>query len=118
LRDDFDSPAVSHVSPKWEDAASDEERLEKIITQKWIAGFPEGMNAWAEWRRTGYPKLFPILKNDSQGTIPTALGVRHLTYTLGEQRNNPSGYANAVQMLGGPDIGATRLFWDIDKPNL
>ncbi|MDR1357536.1 MAG: SusD/RagB family nutrient-binding outer membrane lipoprotein [Tannerellaceae bacterium] len=118
LRDDFDSPAVSRVSPKWDDAKSDEERLEKIITQKWIAGFPEGMNAWAEWRRTGYPKLFPILKNDSQGAIPTALGVRRLTYTMGEQRNNPQGYASAVQMLGGPDTGATRIFWDVDKPNL
>jgi len=117
LREDFNSPAVSKVSPRWEDAKNDEERLEKIITQKWIAGFPEGMNAWAEWRRTGYPKLFPILKNDSQGTIPTELGVRRLTYTLREQRDNPSGYASAVQMLGGPDTGATRLFWDIDKPN-
>jgi hypothetical protein len=118
LKADFNSPAVSKVSPKWEDAKSDEERLEKIITQKWIAGFPEGMNAWAEWRRTGYPKLFPILQNDSQGTIPTNLGVRRLTYTLGEQRNNPNGYAQAVSLLGGPDTGATRLFWDIDKPNL
>lgn len=118
LREDFDSPAVSKVSPKWEDAKSDEERLEKIITQKWIAGFPEGMNAWAEWRRTGYPKLFPILQNDSQEAIPTALGVRRLTYTLSEQRNNPAGYAKAVELLGGPDTGATRLFWDIDKANL
>ncbi|MDR2118054.1 MAG: SusD/RagB family nutrient-binding outer membrane lipoprotein [Tannerellaceae bacterium] len=117
LRDDFDSPAVSKVSPKWEEAGSDEERLEKIITQKWIAGFPEGMNAWAEWRRTGYPKLFPVLKNDSQGAISTELGVRRLTYTLSEQRNNPEGYLKAVELLGGPDTGATRLFWDVDKPN-
>ncbi|MCC8198167.1 MAG: SusD/RagB family nutrient-binding outer membrane lipoprotein [Tannerellaceae bacterium] len=118
LRADFNSSAVSQVSPRWEDATTDEERLEKIITQKWIAGFPEGMNAWAEWRRTGYPRLFPILKNDSQGTIPTDLGVRRLTYTLKEQRDNPEGYASAVRMLGGPDTGATHLFWDIDKPNL
>jgi hypothetical protein len=118
LRDDFNAPAACRVSPRWEDAASDEERLEKIITQKWIAGFPEGMNAWAEWRRTGYPRLFPILKNDSQGLIPTALGVRRLPYTLGEQRNNPAGYLKAVELLGGPDTGATRLFWDIDKPNI
>jgi hypothetical protein len=117
LRPDFNAAAVSRVSPRWEDAQSDEERLEKIITQKWIAGFPEGMNAWAEWRRTGYPKLFPILQNDSQGVIPTDLGVRRLTYTLGEQRNNPTGYAQAVQFLGGPDTGATRLFWDVAKGN-
>lgn len=118
LREDFNSLAVSRVSPRWDDAENDEERLEKIITQKWIAGFPEGMNAWAEWRRTGYPRLFPIIKNDSQGEIPTELGVRRLTFTIREQRENPEGYSRAVELLGGPDSGATRLFWDIDQPNL
>lgn len=118
LQPSLNSDAVSKVSPNWNDAKTDEERLEKIITQKWIAGFPEGKNAWAEWRRTGYPKLFPIIKNDSQGTIPTATGVRRLPYTVGEKVNNPEGYATAVQMLGGADNGATRLFWDINKQNL
>ncbi|KAA6329737.1 hypothetical protein EZS27_021485 [termite gut metagenome] len=118
LVNEFNSLAVSKISPKWDDASNNEERLEKIITQKWIAGFPEGMNAWAEWRRTGYPKLFPILKNDSQGAISTELGVRRLTYTIREKEENPIGYAKAVEMLGGPDTGATRLFWDINKPNL
>lgn len=114
---DFNAPAASAVSPKWEDAKTDEERLEKIITQKWIAGFPEGKNAWAEWRRTGYPKLFPVLKNDSQGLVTTEFGVRRLPFTLDELSNNPQGYAAAVQLLGGPDNGGTRLFWDVNKGN-
>ncbi|WP_321332501.1 RagB/SusD family nutrient uptake outer membrane protein [uncultured Bacteroides sp.] len=114
----YNIKAVSKVSPKWSDATTDEERLEKIITQKWIAIYPEGMNAWAEYRRTGYPKLFPIMKNDSQGVIPTSLGVRRLPFTTDEKNNNPAGYADAVQKLGGPDNGATRVFWDIDKSNL
>lgn len=118
LRSDFDAPAVSKVSPAWNDATSDEERLEKIITQKWIGGFPEGKNAFAEWRRTGYPRLFPVLKNESQGVISTEEGVRRFPYTLSEQRENPNGYAEAVKMLKGPDNGATRLFWDIKKSNL
>jgi hypothetical protein len=91
--------------------------LEKIITQKWIAGFPEGYNAWAEWRRTGYPKLFPIVKNDSQGAISTEFGVRRLPFSSAEKSGNQDGVADAVQKLGGPDTGATRLFWDIDKAN-
>lgn len=114
---EFNAPAASAVSPRWEDARTDEERLEKIITQKWIAGFPEGKNAWAEWRRTGYPKLFPVLKNDSQGLITTQFGVRRLPFTLDELSNNPEGYAAAVQLLGGPDNGGTRLFWDVNKGN-
>jgi hypothetical protein len=118
LRADFNAAAVSTVSPAWDDADTQEVKFEKIITQKWIAGFPEGMNAWAEWRRTGYPKLFPILRNASTNNeIPTTLGVRRLTYTSSEKADNPDGYAKAVQLLGGPDSGATRIFWDKDKPN-
>ena len=111
------SPAVCTVTPEWDAAVTDEERLEKIITQKWIAGFPEGGNAWAEWRRTGYPRLFPILKNDSQGSIPTELGVRRLPFSTDEKIGNAEEVAKAVAMLDGPDTGATRLFWDIEKAN-
>lgn len=118
LQSQLDSDAMSTVTPKWDDALTAEQKLEKIITQKWIAGFPEGMNAWAEWRRTGYPKLFPIVVNESQGEIPTTLGVRRLTYTNSEKSQNPDGYSKAVTLLGGPDSGATRIFWDVDKPNI
>ncbi|MDR0431672.1 MAG: SusD/RagB family nutrient-binding outer membrane lipoprotein [Tannerellaceae bacterium] len=118
LVDEFNMAAASQVTPKWEDAKTNEERLEKIVTQKWIAMFPEGMNAWAEWRRTGYPKLFPIGRNESQGVIPTELGVRRLPFTVSEKSNNPEGYAEAVRLLGGTDNGATRVFWDINKPNI
>ena len=43
--------------------SSNKVKLQKIITQKWIAGFPEGQEAWSEYRRTGYPKLFRITNN-------------------------------------------------------
>ena len=33
----------------------DENKLEQIITQKWLALYPSGVEAWAECRRTGYP---------------------------------------------------------------
>ena len=114
---EFNAPAASTITPKWDDAQTDEERLEKIITQKWIAGFPEGKNAWAEYRRTGYPKLFQVLKNDSQGEVTTEFGVRRLPFTVDEKGNNPQGYADAVSKLGGLDNAGTRLFWDINKGN-
>ena len=79
--------------------------------------YPEGMNGWAELRRTGYPKLFPVMVNYSQGEIDTDLGPRRLPFTINEKDNNPTGYAKAVEMLGGPDNAATRVFWDVNKSN-
>lgn len=111
------SPAVSTTTTQWDDATTDEERLEKIITQKWIAGFPEGYNAWAEYRRTGYPRLFPITNNTSGGEIPTATGFRRLKFSVAETDGNPTGVADAIVKLGGPDLATTRIWWDIDKPN-
>ena len=49
--------ALITTTPDFDDAANQEEQLEKIITQKWIACWPEGMEAWTEQRRTGHPKL-------------------------------------------------------------
>lgn len=107
----------SDVTAAWDDALSNEEKFAKIATQRWIAIYPEGMNGWAEVRRTGYPKLIPVMVNYSQGEIDTELGPRRLPFTIDEKDNNSANYAEAVQMLGGPDSAATRVFWDVDAPN-
>ena len=41
----------SRITIKWKEDAQFEENLERIITQKWIAIFPLGNEAWAEYRR-------------------------------------------------------------------
>lgn len=109
------APAVSKVTVAW--GATNEINLEKIITQKWIATYPDGQEAWSEYRRTGYPKLFRITNNKSGGIISTALGVRRLPFAQSEASNNPKGVESGVAVLGGPDNGATRLWWDVDKAN-
>ena len=63
-----DITARCQVSPRWLESADRDTKLEKIITQKWIAMFPEGCEAWAEQRRTGYPRLFQVLRGGSLGS--------------------------------------------------
>lgn len=109
------TPAVSKVTVAW--GADNETNLEKIITQKWIATYPDGQEAWSEFRRTGYPKLFRIANNKSGGVISTELGVRRLPFAQSEAASNPDGLASGVSALGGPDNGATRLWWDVNKGN-
>lgn len=46
----------------WDEKGDEETNLEQIITQKWIAIFPLGNEAWAEYRRTGYRNCFRLLR--------------------------------------------------------
>jgi hypothetical protein len=40
-----------------------------------------------------------------------------MLFNQNEQNNNPTGYAGAVQALGGDDLVSTRLYWDVEGPN-
>jgi hypothetical protein len=87
------------------------------MTQKWLAMFPEGQEAWTEFRRTGYPKLFTVVNNKSNGTIDTQIQIRRLNYPQNEYSTNGAAVRAAVQLLGGPDNAGTRLWWDVNKGN-
>ena len=45
--------------------------VEMISTQRWIALFPNGLEAWNSWRRTGFPALVPAADALNGGAIPT-----------------------------------------------
>lgn len=109
--------APTNLTIQWNDAASNEEKLERIITQKWLAIFPEGQEAWSEFRRTGYPKLFPVAVNNSAGLIDTKIQIRRLPFPQNEYNTNAAEVQNAISLLGGADNGGTRLWWDVNKGN-
>jgi hypothetical protein len=102
------------VTVQWDEAAGMEVKLEKIITQKWIAMYPDGQEAWSEYRRTGYPRLYPVLVNNSGGTIDSQAGVKRINLPTGEYNTNKTEALKAVTCLGGPDNGGTSLWWDVD----
>ena len=72
------STQLSQLGVAWNDGASKEEMQERIIIQKWIANFHLGNEAWADFRRTGFPHLIPAMEsavgNNSQasGTLRSA----------------------------------------------
>nr|WP_227472055.1 SusD/RagB family nutrient-binding outer membrane lipoprotein [Parabacteroides bouchesdurhonensis] len=104
------------VSPRWLETASNEEKLEKIITQKWLAVFPEGCEAWAEQRRTGYPRLFPVRFNNSRnGSIDTEIMIRRLNFPAELADTDPEQYQALVRVLGGEDSAGARLWWDTGR---
>ena len=97
---------------EWKGDADFETHLEQIITQKWLALYPNGTEAWTEFRRTGYPKLTPV-KVSMESTINAANGefVKKLRYVDDELRENPN--ASDKSLNGGKGDGMNvRVWWD------
>ena len=107
----YDSPALTTNVVKWDNAASDEIKLEKIITQKWIAMFPEGTEAWSEFRRTGYPKLYPIMAPQNP-KLPLGTFIKRLTYPVLVASSSKAAYDAAVAAhLSGRDDEDVKFYW-------
>lgn len=100
--------AVSTITIQWDDTATDEEKLERLITQKWIALFPDGQEGWNEIRRTGYPKVFPVAQSTGGYTIKVP---NRIPFDADEVTKNPANYRKAVELLGGNDDYATKMWW-------
>ena len=91
-------------------SGSQDEKLEKIGNQRWVASFFQGFEAWFNWRRTGYPKLLPAVDNQNEDRIP----VRFIFPRI-EQSLNSTNRDAAVARQGSDDIN-TRVWWDV-APN-
>jgi len=82
---------------------------EKVLEQKWVSLFAQGIEAWTEWRRTGFP-VFPandpraVLKND--GVRPTRFNYPSSEYSL-----NADAVKLGETLNGGPNDMKTKLWW-------
>ncbi len=107
--------SLSTITIHWKATDPVETQYERILTQKWIALYPDGQEAWTEFRRMRYPKVFPVVVNNSGGLINTTTQIRRLPFPQTEYQSNASGVQTGVAELGGADNGGTKLWWD-QKP--
>lgn len=92
-----------------------DEKLEKIAIQKYLALYPNGHEAWTEWRRTGFPKLAPIEENQGSGDGVTLTGgIRRMKYPVSfrQSAEDQENYNKTLILLGGEDKPTTQLWWD------
>jgi len=82
--------------------------LEQINTQYWIASFLNGPEAFANFRRSGFPDLAP---NPYPGSEVPGAFIRRLTYPDSEKSTNSENLAVAVGRMGADNL-ATRVWWD------
>ena len=111
---------ISDITIKWDEGASVEEKQERIITQKWIANWMLGNEAWADYRRTGYPRLMPATSdgNKSGGVVNSQKGVRRMPYPNEENTNNFENVQFARDnYLNGADNMATDVWWACKNQN-
>lgn len=95
-------------SPAAKLEGSEEEKLEEIITQKYLANIYESHEAWAEYRRTGYPLMWiGEGPSDTGGEIP-----RRQKYPLDEYAKNKENVEQAASMLSKGDDPMSRVWWD------
>jgi hypothetical protein len=80
--------------------------LEQIMTQKWIASFMNGYEAWFDFRRTGFPVLTIPQDNLNNDVFP----VRY-AYPSTEQAVNGSNYLSAVGAIGGDNYNS-KGWWE------
>jgi hypothetical protein len=83
--------------------------LKQIDTQLWVALLLNGPEAYANWRRTGFPVLAPAITAESTAaTTP-----RRFEYPLTETEQNLTNINKAIALIpGGQDDWTARVWWD------
>jgi len=110
LTDYLNSPAVADIPVKF--AADATKQRQQILTQKWIALFPDGLEAWSDIRRSGLPRLYPVANSDN-ADVPVTDMVRRFTFLPGEYQTNKQGVESGLPLLNGPDKASTHVWWDV-----
>ena len=85
------------------------------MTQKWLALYPNGVEAWTEFRRTGYPKLTPVkLSLDPSINADKGEFIKKLRYVDDELRENPNATKKSLND-GKGDGSNVRVWWDTGR---
>ncbi len=109
--DFLNSPPLANIPVKF--SADPVVQKQQIFLQKWLALFPDGNEAWADYRRSRVLPLYPVANSDNPDITNTATQyIRRIPFLLSEKQSNGSEIDKATQLLGGPDKVTTPLWWD------
>ena len=110
------------VSVKFDDVDNNRNtQLDKIITQKYIGGFPyNGFEAWNDYRRLGIPTLDPFAMPaegsvQEKGAMDWKGSLRRVIYPTGETIKNAENYKEAAARYEFGDNTKSRMWWDARK---
>lgn len=105
------APAASYFtqsSVAFSGAAGTAANIKQIALQRYLAGYPNGLEGWNLWRRTGFPVLTPAPDATNSGAgIP-----RRYTYGISEYTTNGANVKAAAAALSGGDKMDSKIWWD------
>jgi hypothetical protein len=109
--DYLNSPPVATIPVKFATDVTTEKK--QIFLQKWLALFPDGAEAWADYRRSRVLPLYPVANSDNPDITNTnTQWIRRIPFLDNEKLVNGPAVEAAIPLLGGPDKVTTPLWWD------
>lgn len=89
--------------------ANTSSKLSRIALQQWIAFYPDGLQGWSNWRRTGVPDVRPSIyySPSSTGQI-----IRRYVYGTTEYALNNANLQTALTGIPGGDKQESKVWWD------
>lgn len=100
------SSFIQYPAVYFDPAQPDDVLEEKLANQKYIALFWVGMEAWHEYRRTGYPELTIGQGTLNDGVLPTRFAYPSSTIASNSEHANA-----AIQNMGGANDMKTPVWW-------
>lgn len=80
----------------------------QIAIQRFIASYPDGVQGWNIWRKSGFPVLTP----SPAPLTPSGLIPRRHVYNNAELLSNTENAAAAIARLPGGNTQDARVWWD------
>ncbi|QZT35632.1 SusD/RagB family nutrient-binding outer membrane lipoprotein [Halosquirtibacter xylanolyticus] len=111
IKADVSDKYVKDISDKYV-AASDQVKLEVVMTEKWIADFGNSNESYCDHRRTGFPKVWDPESDSSKDTYATHKYPNVLPYS---NRSVISNITIKDKGYGARDLSQTYLFWSLKK---
>ncbi len=114
-----DNIQKDNVAPAWDNYDTQEVKLQKIMTQKYLALYPNAVEAWTEYRRTGYPFIMAPFYKKARTNIGAQESDKirapeRIRYSASAYSSNPN-LSAVTTLLGGADEGKTKLWWVRDN---
>jgi hypothetical protein len=109
--------AADYISGLPTISGASEESLKQLITQKWIANFPNGSESWADFRRTDYPDItLPVEGVSSSASVASGTWVKRIRYPDNQHDLNSESMPSSQNTVS-TDRMDINLWWDTANTN-